>query len=448
LIVAEYYARSRYGDRPTHAEYLDAFGSRHPDLARQLQAIDDGIAAAERLPSDRVSEDGPPLGSKVREFGEYVLLEKLGEGGMGVVFKAQHRRMKRLVAVKTIAKREIGSPDAVKRFYRAVETAAKLNHPNIVQAYDASEHDGAHYLVMEYVKGKDLAAIVEQQGPLPIAQAVDYVIQGARGLQYAHKHQVIHRDIKPSNLLLDKEGTVKILDMGLASIAGLADDPNRDRLTGSGQMMGTCDYMAPEQAMDAHHADARADIYSLGCTLYRLLTGRALYQGESLIQVLLAHRESPIPSLCQARPDVPPRLDAAYQKMVAKKPEDRYQSMTEVITALETCVGNRGTAATSVGEGEPAAFPMADDSVLLQEASPDHLATAAEKKVERLAEATLSQQSPAAETSKHLARDAKLLAVVRKKKTLALGIGLALLGVAVVACLAALFESARARHGS
>ena len=179
-------------------------------------------------------------------FGEYVVLDKLGEGGMGVVLKAEHRRMKRLVAVKMIAKKEIGAPDAIKRFHREVEAAAKLNHPNIVQAHDASEHDGIHYLVMEFVEGKDLAALVKERGPLPITQAVDCVVQAARGLQYAHEQGIVHRDIKPGNLLLDKKGTVRILDMGLARVGGLADDSDRDRLTSSGQLMGSCDYMAPE----------------------------------------------------------------------------------------------------------------------------------------------------------------------------------------------------------
>ena len=155
---------------------------------------------------------------------------------------------------------------------------------------------------MEYVEGKDLAAIVKERGPLPVAQAVECIVQAARGLEYAHEQGIVHRDIKPANLLVDKKGTVKILDMGLARVAGLVDQEDKDRLTASGQVMGTCDYMAPEQAMDTHHADARADIYSLGCTLYRLLTGeRALPGRNRACKSCLAHQESPIPSLRQAR---------------------------------------------------------------------------------------------------------------------------------------------------
>jgi hypothetical protein len=193
-----------------------------------------------------------------------------------------------------------------------------------------------HYLAMEYVEGSDLASIVKEHGPLEIRQAVECILQAARGLQFAHEQGIVHRDIKPGNLLLDKEGTVKILDMGLARIAGPeAALGGAERLTTTGQVMGTCDYMAPEQSLDTHQADARADIYSLGCTLYRLLTGNPPYRGETFAKLFLMHLESPIPSLCQARPEVPEALDAICQRMLAKKPEDRYQSMAEVAAELE-----------------------------------------------------------------------------------------------------------------
>ena len=311
-------------------------------------------------------------------FGEYVVLDKLGEGGMGVVVKAQHRRMKRLVAVKMIAEKALGSPDAVKRFYREVEAAAKLEHPNIVTAYDASEHNGVHYLVMQYVDGKDLAAIVKERGPLPVHAAVECVLQAARGLQYAHEQCIVHRDIKPSNLLMDRHGTVKILDMGLARLAGLADDDDKDRLTSSGQVMGTCDFMAPEQAFDSHHADRRADIYSLGCTLYRLLTGQSLYKGETLMQVLLAHRESTVPSLCAARPDVPPPLDTVFQKMVAKQAEDRQQSMAEVIAELEAAM-DLSSAPPASAQVDSSSAEMAKTLNFLQEGKPAGAATGQKK---------------------------------------------------------------------
>lgn len=268
-------------------------------------------------------------------FGEYVVLDLLGSGGMGQVFKARHRSMDRIVALKVLTKAAVDSPEAVKRFQREVKAAAKLHHPNIVLAHDASRHDGVHFLVMEYVEGSDLSAVVKRDGPLSVERAVSYIAQAARGLAFAHAEGVVHRDIKPANLLLDKKGVVKILDMGLARLDGdVASHAAGEGLTQTGQVMGTVDYMAPEQAFDTSRADAKADVYGLGCTLYRLLTGRSLFTGDTLMQKLLAHREQPIPSLGTVRPEVPAALEALYRRMVAKQPEDR-PTAAEVVAELE-----------------------------------------------------------------------------------------------------------------
>ena len=269
-------------------------------------------------------------------IGPYVVLDDLGRGGMGYVFKAQHRRMKRIVALKILPPASRRSPEAVQRFQREVETLAKLSHPNIVAAHDANEAHGTHFLVMEYVPGADLPSLLKARGPLPVAQVVDWIRQAAQGLQYAHGQGVIHRDIKPTNLLCDHQGTLKVLDLGLARLVDPIGAADRDHgLTNSGQVVGTVDYMAPEQALDARQADARSDVYGLGCTLYYLLTGRAPYGGESLAQKIIAHREHPIPSLRGLRPDVPAELDGLFQRLVAKQAEDRPQTMGEVLAELQ-----------------------------------------------------------------------------------------------------------------
>jgi len=356
---------------------LDQFVSQIVDST--LLSADEVTALIAALPADKKPQDGEQLAKElVRQkkltayqaqqvyagkgkslvLGNYVILDKLGQGGMGLVLKAEHRRMERLVALKVLSPKVTKSPEAVRRFQREVKAAARLTHPNIVIAHDADEAAGTHFLVMEYVDGADLSSLVKSRGPLPLDQALDCILQAARGLSYAHEHGVVHRDIKPANLLLDRQGTVKILDMGLARLdtAGA----QQDQLTGTGQIMGTVDFMPPEQALDTKHADARADIYSLGITLWNLLTGRVAYEGDTLLAKMLAHREAPIPSLCDARQDASRELDTVFAKMVAKTPEARYQTMTEVIADLERC-------RTGASAAAPAVSIAADDDAQLDE---------------------------------------------------------------------------------
>jgi serine/threonine protein kinase len=330
-------------------------------VASELLAQDDVSAFISAIPDDRRPKDGEQLARElVRQkkltkyqaeqiysgkgknliLGNYVVLDKLGQGGMGVVLKAEHKRLKRQVALKVMSSNLVKTPDALKRFHREVEAAAKLRHTNVVATDDADEAKGTHFLVMEYVEGSDLSALVRKNGPMSVSQAVQCILQAARGLEYAHKQGVVHRDIKPANLLLDTSGTVKILDMGLARIEG--DSGSQGELTSTGAVMGTVDYMAPEQAMSTKHADARSDIYSLGISLWYLLAGRCAYEGDSLMAKLLAHRDAPIPSLRSVDSEVPGALDAIFRRMVAKLPTDRYQSMTEVIRDLEGCQNGSG----------------------------------------------------------------------------------------------------------
>lgn len=270
-------------------------------------------------------------------LGNYLIQDKIGSGGMGDVYLAEHSRMQRKVALKVLPKAMAEDEKTIRRFQREVQAAAKLSHSNIVTAFDADEAKGIHYLVMEYVDGTDLSALVKKQGVLSVEQTLDCILQAARGLEYAHNKGVIHRDIKPSNLLLDSEGTVKILDMGLARINNVDDENPVTALTGSESVMGTVDYMSPEQAQSTHTADCRSDIYSLGCSLYYLVTGDSVYGGQTVVNRILAHRDQPIPSLSATHGHVPHDVDAIYQKMIAKKPEDRFQTMQEVIDAIENC---------------------------------------------------------------------------------------------------------------
>jgi len=267
-------------------------------------------------------------------LGAYILLEKLGQGGMGQVFKARNRKMGRIVAIKLIRQEKLDSLDAIRRFQREVRAAAQLNNPNVVRAYDADEVGGALLLVMEYVDGTDLSKLVKSSGPLPIPDACDFVRQAALGLQHAFEQGLVHRDIKPHNLLLTRDGTVKVLDMGLARLDSAMDNHPSTAMTQEGSILGTADYIAPEQAINAHTADIRADIYSLGCTFYYLLAGKVPFPDGFLTEKLLQHQFSEPYPIELHRPDVPPTVASIVRKMMAKKPENRYPLPAKVAEAL------------------------------------------------------------------------------------------------------------------
>ena len=276
------------------------------------------------------------LGGKGKSLtmGKYQLLEKVGAGGMGQVYKAFHASTERIVAIKVILGKGKINPEVVKRFEREVKAAAKLVHANIITVFDADQADGRIFMVMEYIKGDDLGGILRKKGQLSVSEVVDYILQAAKGLKYAHDQGVIHRDIKPGNILVDSSGNVKIVDMGLAKLESKTDEESISMLTASASIMGTVDFMSPEQGFSSKNVDARADIYSLGATLFFLLARKVMFPGDSAFEKLLAHRESPIPSLSNSRAGITPDLEIVFTKMVAKKVEDRYASMAEVISAL------------------------------------------------------------------------------------------------------------------
>lgn len=282
-------------------------------------------------------------------LGNYLIRDRLGTGGMGEVYVAEHLKMKRTVAIKVLPACLTQDINFIERFQREVQVSARLMHPNIVAAFDADVVNGRYFLAMEYVDGKDLSRVLKEYGPLNIERTIHVILDAAKGLAHAHSMGVIHRDIKPSNLLLvnptvknkaetDKFTSVKVLDMGLARITqdlAHTNDKMVSELTQTGIILGTVDFMSPEQALDLKSVDQRTDIYGLGMTLYYLLAGQPAYPGGSALDRLMKHREAPIPSLQDICPEVSDNLNRIYAKMVEKEVEDRFQSMNEVILALE-----------------------------------------------------------------------------------------------------------------
>jgi TPR repeat protein/serine/threonine protein kinase len=286
-------------------------------------------------------------------LGEYEIQSKLGQGGMGAVWKAKHKRLGRLVAVKVLSSHLLDDPVAVTRFQREVEALGRLgvDHPNLVRAYDASEINGVHFLVMELLQGEDLSRVLHARKRLPAAEACGIVVQALAGLQFAHEHGLVHRDIKPSNLMLAQGAlvpiapdeptqhstVVKILDMGLAHLRpNLMNTDVSGGITGTHQMLGTPDYMAPEQIMTPNQVDIRADLYSLGCTLYHLLSGQPPFISNLMTQKLAGHLFNDPTPLAELCPDLPTGLAAVVGKLMAKKREERYETPADASWALRS----------------------------------------------------------------------------------------------------------------
>ena len=338
---------------------LDAF------LAKLSDRPDDPKAMAELLIHNGLLtryQAEPLLKGKLQRFllsSKYRVLDRLGAGGMASVFLCEHKVMRRRVAIKVLPPNLANNASAVDRFHREARAAAALHHPNIVGAHDVDVDGNFHFLVTEYVEGRNLHEMVRLNGLLSPERAAHYISQAALGLQHAHEKGMVHRDIKPANLLLDRTGTVKILDMGLALLFHEEDDGLTKEHDAS-SILGTAEFLAPEQAMDSHAVDIRADIYSLGMTLYFLLTGKTPFsEGGTTAQKIIWHQIRPPKPVTDYRPDVPEELSAVIDQMLAKSPDDRPQTPMDVAIALGPWTA-QPIAPPTDGEMPKPLIPLAD----------------------------------------------------------------------------------------
>lgn len=338
--------RSELVEEDQLAKFLANYREKYGELPERQEAVAEALIEAELLTEWQAEK---LLAGKHRGFilGKYKLLGQLGKGGMSTVYLAEHIMMRARRAIKVLPRNRVEDATYLERFRIEARAAAKLDDPNIVRAYDIDQEGDTHFLVMEYVAGQDLHALVKEQGPLDFYAAADYIAQAARGLAHAHEMGLVHRDIKPANCLLDGNKVVKILDMGLARIT---DDEASLTLDNNENVLGTADYLAPEQALNSHAADARSDIYSLGCTLYFLLTGHPPFPEGTISQRLMKHQTEDPPSVLNDRPDVPPTLLHICEKMMAKSAEDRYPDASDVAERLTAWLEDNGRAVGDSGK--------------------------------------------------------------------------------------------------
>jgi serine/threonine-protein kinase len=335
------------GDSPSRSDSHAAGGPGELPSSTATSADED---------DQTVISSGPPLAIESptrkltsREIGralegqqfDHVLLEQfVGGGGMGAVFRAWDTNLHRTVAVKVLTVRQEGEGDSHRRFQIEARSAARLDHPNIAGVHYVGEDRGVQYIVFEFVDGNNVRDLVYASGPLSLADGLSITLQIAGALAHAWEREVVHRDIKPSNIIITHDGVAKLVDMGLARLEYL--DQTEHEETATGVTLGTFDYISPEQARDPRAADIRSDIYSLGCTLYFMLTGRPPFPEGTVLQKLLAHQSDPLPDIRGVRPDVPESVALVLGQMLAKKPNERFQTPLDLIPALTSCVEQLG----------------------------------------------------------------------------------------------------------
>ncbi len=307
-----------------------------PSMRKKTKTKPSDSQTMEFSPGQTTARPSDSQTATIEQLGEYQLIDKLGEGGMGTVYKAVHTKLRRTVAIKVLPKGRLSDERAVARFEREMAAVGAIDHPNVVRAHDAREIKGTRFLVLEYVEGPDLTALIKCSGTLAIADACELARQAALGLQAASEHDLVHRDIKPSNLMVTSQGRVKILDLGLARFQK-GEKTTDGEVTAVDQMVGTPDYMAPEQIAETSTVDIRTDIYALGCTLYALLAGHPPFRGpqfRTTFDKISAHVKEEVPPIIQVRLDLPKPLLGVLDRMLAKEPDNRFATPAEVADAL------------------------------------------------------------------------------------------------------------------
>jgi serine/threonine-protein kinase len=342
------------GEKPSTSSSQVSAGSNAARSSISTDTPHDDITHISSAPP--LAVDPPTKMVSVRELGralegqqfDHVLLQQfVGGGGMGAVFRAWDTDLHRTVAVKVLTKRQESDSESERRFQIEARSAARLDHPNIARVHYVGEDRGVQYIVFEYIDGTNVRDLVYANGPLSLGDALNVTLQIAGALSHAWEREVVHRDIKPSNIIIAHDGLAKLVDMGLARLEYL-EQPEHEE-TATGVTLGTFDYISPEQARNPRDADIRSDIYSLGCTLFFMLAGRPPYPVGTVLQKLLAHQSDPLPDIRELRLDVPDIVAAVLAQMLAKRPDDRFQTPLDLIPALSNCIDQLGLARPTMG---------------------------------------------------------------------------------------------------